>query len=187
MPRTPATEIIERWPKESAEAAQLVIDAHGEPDEFTDTLLVWYEVSGCKRVMASKAFFAHNFPVPHNDSVTSVIDYAVPPEAVGALATFDGSVMVDRTAGEVSARCHDEQANFLALNLVNDIVTGAKDPQQAREYYSKEFMDYRRKLPTPYMEQLRFEPVEGTADPDSRTLSDQDLEQAAAEGKERQG
>jgi hypothetical protein len=58
--------------------------------------------------------------------VESVIDYRVPPEQFSALAAFDGSVIAERTAGEVSARCHDEQANFLALNLMHDIVTGAK-------------------------------------------------------------
>ena len=29
----------------------------------------------------------------------------MPPEKVGELAKFDGSVIVERTAGEVSARC----------------------------------------------------------------------------------
>jgi len=54
-----------------------------------------------------------------------------------ALAEFDRSV-VERNAGEVSARCHDEQANFLALNRMHGIVTGAKSVQ-ARDYYVKEF------------------------------------------------
>jgi hypothetical protein len=34
----------------------------------------------------------------------------VPPEYVTPLARFDGSVIAERTAREVSARCHDEQA-----------------------------------------------------------------------------
>ncbi len=74
------------------------------------------------------------------------------------ITAFDGSVVVERTAGEVSARCHDEQANFLALNFMHDIVTGAKDVTAARAYDAKEFADYRRKKPTPYMESLRFTP-----------------------------
>jgi hypothetical protein len=52
--------------------------------------------------------------------------------AFGRLAEFDGSVIAERTAGEVSARCHDEHANFLALNLMHDIVTGAKNVEEAR-------------------------------------------------------
>ena len=99
------------------------------------------------------------------------------------LAEFDGSVIVERTAGEVSARCHDEQANLLALNLMHDLVTGTKDVDEARSYYAKEFLDAGRNRPTPYMEKLHFQP-EGarTADPDQRVLSDEDLEQAVREG-----
>jgi hypothetical protein len=93
-------------------------------------------------------------------------------------------VIAERTAGEVSARCHDEQANYLALNLMNDIVTGARTVREARDYYAKEFADFRRRKPTPYMDGLRFTPGDGSAaDPDERVLSDRDLEQAAAEGE----
>lgn len=175
---------IESWPEESREAAQLVIKRYGEPNEITDTQLIWHKPGPWKRIVASKAFYRHDFPAPHIDSVESVIDYHVPVEKFTELASFDGSVIVERTSGEVSARCHDEQANFLALNLMHDIVTGAKDLQQARNYYAKEFADYRRKKPTPYMEKLRFVPADGdAADPDVRLLSDTDLKEAAQEGK----
>jgi hypothetical protein len=107
----------------------------------------------------------------------------VPPDKFTELARFDGSMIVERTAGEVSARCHDEEANNLALNLMHDIVRGTKSAAEARAYYAKEFADYRRKLPTPYMEQLRFQPGGQTADPDERVLSDADLERAKQEGE----
>lgn len=176
--------ILASWPDKSKEAAELVIEAYGEPAELTPNELIWYNAGPWKRIVASKAYFQHDFPAPHSDSVESVIDYRVPPEKFSDLAAFDGSVIVERTAGEVSARCHDEQANFLALNLMHDIVTGKKSVQQAREYYAKEFADYRRKKPTPYMEKLHFTPGgEDTKDPDRRLLSDQDLQQAKAEGE----
>jgi hypothetical protein len=177
------SECIKSWPQESREAAELVIKQHGEPDEVTEAVLSWSRPGPWKRILASRAFHQHNFPAPHTDSVESVIDYRVPPEKVSDLARFDGSVIVERTAGEVSARCHDEQANFLALNLMHDIVTGARTVDEARRYYAKEFADYRRKKPTPYMEKLRFAPPDrGAADPDTRVLSDEDLEKAVAEG-----
>jgi hypothetical protein len=95
-------------------------------------------------------------------------------------------VIVERTAGEASARCHDEEANLLALNLMHDIVTGAKTVEEARQYCATEFADYRRKKPPPYMEKLRFSPGDrSAADPDTRVLSDQDLQAAAEEGKQR--
>lgn len=178
------SEIIKDWPEQSREAAQLVIDAHGEPHEAAPSFLVWNHVGQSKRVVATRTFYPHHFPVPHIDSVETVIDYRVPPDRVADITRFDGSVVVERTAGEVSARCHDEQANFLALNLMHDIVTGEKSVDDARRYYAKEFLDYRRKQPTPYMERLRFTPRgPEAADPDQRVLSDEDLKRAAREGE----
>jgi hypothetical protein len=178
------SDIIRGWPKESREAAQLVLDKYGEPDEATDSQLIWRKCGEWKRIVASKAFLQHDFPAPHQDSVESFIDYRVPPDRFSDLAAFDGSVICERTAGEVSARCHDEEANRLALNLMHDIVIGEKTVSEARDYYAKEFLDYRRGKPTPYMEKLRF-PVQhgGTADMDRRALSDEDLERAKAEGE----
>jgi hypothetical protein len=186
MPAT-GTDIIRNWPEESREAARLVIDKHGEPDEATESQLIWHRPGEWKRIVASKAFFQHDFPAPHQDSVESVIDYRVPPDRFADLARFDGSVIAERTAGELSARCHDEEANRLALNLAHDIVTGAKSVDQARDYYAQEFADYRRKKPTPYMEKLRFTPPSGgTADRDVRLLTDEDLKQAQEEEKQKE-
>jgi hypothetical protein len=176
------SEIVEGWPDESKEAAKLVLEKYGEPQEATESQLVWHGVGPWKRVVASKAFWKHDFPAPHYDSVEGVVDFRVAPEHFTPLAEFDGSVVAERTAGEVSARCHDEEANMLALNLMHDVVTGEKDVDEARAYYAKEFLDYRRGLPTPYMEGLRFEPRRDTPDPDERLLSDEELEQPEAAG-----
>src|SRR5690606_14987364 len=140
---------------------------------------IWHHAGKWKRIVATKSFWQHDFPAPHIDAVETVIDYRVPPEKFTELAGFDGSVVVERTTGEVAARCHDQQANFLALNLRHDIVTGSNTVQEAREYDAKEFLDDRRKMPTPYMEDLRFEPHDHTAaDADQRILSDQDVARA---------
>ncbi len=163
MAANPGSKRIADWPEEPREAARLVIDQYGEPDEVTDTQLAWHNRGWWKRIVATKTFHRHNFPVPHFDSVESVIDYRVPVDKFTPLAAFDGRVIVERTVGEVSARCHDEQANWLALNLMHDIVIGAKNVDEARSYYAKEFADYRRKKPAPYMHGLRFTPGNQTA------------------------
>jgi hypothetical protein len=183
-----SSEVVLARPRESRAAAQLVIHRYGESDEVTPTQLIWHRRGPWKRIVATRSFFRHNFPAPHIDSVESVIDYKVPVEKVSDLAAFDGSVVVGRTAGEVSARCHGEQANFLALNLMHDIVTGRRSVEEARRYCAKEFADCRRRKPTPYMEKLRFEPgSDASADPDMRTLSDADLEPARQEGEKSGG
>lgn len=182
-----AAEVLQDWPQEAREAAELVVQTHGDPDEVTESLLVWHNPGPWKRMFATRSFDEHNFPVPHTDSVTSVLDYHVPPEHMEALARFDGSVTVDRTAGEILARCHDEQANNLAVNLAHDLVTGAKTVEEARAYYGEEFLGFRRGDRTPYMDALRVERQQDTADPDERILSDSDLEEAVAEGDRRDG
>jgi hypothetical protein len=160
-----------------------VIDKHGDPHEATDSVLIWHNVGSWKRIVATRAFYEHNFPAPHIDAVESFIDYRVPADKFTPLAAFDGSVVVERTAGEVSARCHDEEANFLALNLMHDVVTDAKSVDEAREYYATEFLDARRNKSTPYMDKLHFQPGNGkSADPDERVLSDDELEKAKQEG-----
>src|ERR671910_260607 len=123
------------------------------------------------------------WPQESQEAARLVIDTRVPADKVTARAQFDGSVVANRPAGEVSARCHDEQANLLALNLMHEIVSGRKSVGEARAYYAQEFLNYRRKEPTPYMEKLHFQPGRDTADPDQRLLSDQDLEQAVEPGK----
>jgi hypothetical protein len=173
---------MEGWPEESREAAQLVIDKFGDPDEATDSVLIWDRPGPWKRIVAYRDFDSHEFPAPHNDSVESFLQHAVPSEKVSDITAFDGSVVVNRTRGELSARCHDEEANHLALNLANDIIEGRKTVQEAREYYAHEFLAYRKKEPTPYMEGLRFE-ANGERDADERLLSDEQLEEAVKEGK----
>ncbi len=62
---------------------------------------------------------------------------------------------------------------------------GSKTVDEARSYYAKEFADYRRKKPTPYMERLHFVPMPGeqARDPDERILSDEELGAAKEEGE----
>jgi hypothetical protein len=181
MAHQQASTVIQQWPEQSREAAKLVLDKYGEPDEVTESRLTWHNVGPWKRLVATRAFHEHRFPAPHIDAVESFIDYRVPPEMFTPLAEFDGSVIVERTAGEVSARCHDEEANMLALNLVHDIVQGKRTVEEAREYYKKEFLDYRRGKPTPYMEKLHFSPGGGDmGDPDQRIISERELEEVTS-------
>lgn len=177
-----ASKIMKDWPEESKEAAGWVLQKYGDPDEATDSLLIWHHPGSWKRMLAYRDFKLHNFPAPHIDAVESVLEYRVPPEKVSELTEFDGSVVFERTLGEISARCHDEEANSLAINLAHDIIMGTKTVQEAREYYAHEFLAWREKEPTPYMNGLQFTPT-ADGDPDHRLLSDEQLKEAVAKGK----
>ncbi len=53
------------------------------------------------------------------------------------LAQFDGSVVVERTRGELAARCADERANNLALNLAHEIIIARKSCEEARRFHAE--------------------------------------------------
>lgn len=48
-------DLMTAWPDASREAAQLVVDTYGEPDEMTETTLVWHRRGPWKRIVATKA------------------------------------------------------------------------------------------------------------------------------------
>ena len=56
MAKADGSRIIQRWPEEAREAARLVIERYGEPDEATESLLTWHKPGPWKRIHASKVF-----------------------------------------------------------------------------------------------------------------------------------
>ncbi len=158
---------IENWPPMSKKAAEQTLDKYGPPNEAMASRLIWYNNGPWKRTICYRDEVLHNFPAPHTDVIEQFIDYQVPIEKFGELAAFDGSVIVERTKGEVSARCDMEAANILALNLMHDIVTGKCDAEKAREIYSEVTGAYVLNQPAPYAEKLQFNVPSGdTADAD---------------------
>lgn len=125
-------EIINDWNAMSKKAANLTIEQYGSPNEATQSRLIWYNNGPWKRTIVYRDEIPHDFPQPHTDVIENYINYTVPPEMFSELARFDGSVIVERTRGEVSSRCDMEAANILALNLMNDIVTGRLSVEEAR-------------------------------------------------------
>jgi len=159
--------LIKDWPPMSVKAAEQTLDKYGPPNEATASRLIWFNNGPWKRTICYRDEVLHNFPAPHTDVIEQFIDYQVPVEKFAELAAFDGSVIVERTKGEVSARCDMEAANILALNLMHDIVTGKHTPEKAREIYSEVTGAYVLNQPAPYAEKLQFDVPSGdTADAD---------------------
>lgn len=170
-----AEEVIAEWPKDSRDVAQTTIDEHGEPDEVTQSRLIWLERGKWKEIVAHRESWHHEFPFPHNDCLESVTHYSVPLDKMRQVTEFDGSVTVHRTRGWLSATCHDEQANYLALNLAHDIAGGLRTVGEARRAYVQNMIDFRAGRSTPYMDDLQFEPQADAADPDRSVTSAHEL------------
>jgi len=164
--------MIASWPEASRMAAADMIQKYGQPQEVTASMLMWKDNGPWKWTKVSRETIQHDFPMPHPDLLEQAIAYRAPVEKYDDLARYDGSVIVERTKGEMSARCDKEGANFLAINLGNDVATGKKTAEEARTYYAaaiKRFMS--TKEMDPYMQKLQFQPSgQGTGDPDSAAM-----------------
>jgi hypothetical protein len=162
-------QMIASWKSKPQQVARTMIAKYGLPQEATPMRLIWHATGTWKRTEVVNEEIPHNFPKPHTDMLLQVIDYPVPPDKFDELAEFDGSVIAERTKGELAARCDMEQANFLALNLAHDIVTGVRTVAQARQFYA-EIMQADK--PVEYLQGLRFQvPRTTQGDPDRALLA----------------
>lgn len=159
--------IIAEWPDVPRKVAQTIVGKYGQPNEATPSRLIWFNNGPWKRTILYRDEVPHNFPKPHTDVLEQFIDYRMPVGKFDDVAAYDGSVIMERTKGEVSARCDKEEMNFLALNLMNDIATGVRDTEAAREEYAKQATAFMLEREAPYTTGFKFDLEQtGTADAD---------------------
>jgi hypothetical protein len=160
------------WPETARMAANNMMEKYGQPDGITSEMLVWYNTGPFKRTVVYKEEVQHDFPMPHKDVLEQFVDYEVPADKFDELAMYDGSVIVERTKGEMSARCDKEGANFLALNLAHDIVEGDRSVQEAREFYANAIREMLEGNPSEYMQGLQFDKPVGDVGYSDKTVMD---------------
>lgn len=135
--RSDVEEVIADWPEKQRTTAEGIMDEYGVPEGVTERRLIWYGTEPWKRTELFRDAVPHNFPKQHPDFIEQIVDYQVPNEKADELLEYDGSVMFERTKGELSARCDQEPANFLAINLAHDIVTEQTSVEEARREYAE--------------------------------------------------
>jgi hypothetical protein len=160
------TRMMTAWPSASKEAAMVMTKKYGPPAAMTADMAVWGRTGPWKRTVVYAREYAHEFPMHHTDVMQQWIDYKAPAAMYDELAQYDGSVVLERTAGEMSARCDKEGANFLALNLAHDLVTGKQTVEGARKMYGEQITAMKAMRPAPYTERLTFGTMSNTNDPD---------------------
>ncbi len=177
--------IIESWGDLPKKSAKQTIEKYGLPNEASQSRLTWYNNGPWKRTVVLRDEIPHNFPQPHTDVIENFIDYKVPVELYSEIAKYDGSVTIERTRGEVSARCDMEAANFIALNLMHDIVTGKHNAEEARKAYGEITSAYLMNRPAPYAEALQFTvTAEDTKDRDETKIAGAMLHQTGEKIKD---
>ena len=159
--------IITDWPDTAKKAAKEMMDKYGNPDELTESMLIWENTGPFTHTIVYKEEIQHDFPMPHKDVLEQIINYDVPVDKYDELAAYDGSVIVERTRGTMAARCDKEGANYLALNLANDVIKGTKTVEEAREFYADAIMKMLKGENVAYMQSLTFDlPEENITNPD---------------------
>ncbi|MBA2687105.1 MAG: hypothetical protein H0U64_03295 [Gemmatimonadaceae bacterium] len=159
--------MMKSWPKASKEAAMYMTKKYGKPMHMNEHMAMWGKTGQWKRTVVYNYEMNHQFPGPHTDVMQQWIDYRTPLDKYDDLAMYDGSIVVERTNGEISARCDKEAANYLAVNLAYEIATGKRSVDDARKMYGDQIMLMKAGKPAPYTERLIFNPpMGGTADAD---------------------
>lgn len=170
--------IVEDWPSAPRSVAEKLLDHYGAPNEATPTTLFWYRTDPWARMEITADEIVHNFPTPHTDFLTQFVDYPISPARAAQLVAFDGSVIIDRTAGQLGSRCDHEPFNVLTLNLAVEIMEGRRTVDDARELYGDTAAAFVLGRDAPYAEALQFSSPDGkTADPDESIVASDMLEQ----------
>ncbi len=169
---------LEGWPAAPRAVGEKLLDHYGPPDEMTSSKMFWYQTGPWSRMELTADEVVHDFPTPHTDFLTQYVKWPIDPDRVSELVKFDGSVLVDRTTGELGARCDHEAFNILTLNLAVEILQGTRSVDEARDLYADTAAGYTMGRDAPYAEKLRFTPsAEETADADQAVIAPHMAEQ----------
>lgn len=177
--------MIQNWPLLSKEVTYTMMEFYGEPNTATEAQITWYYNGPWKRTTVYKDGYPHDFPEPHTDMLEQVINYHVPAEKVGELAMLEGSLLVDRTKGEVIVHCDNEGANTISMNVMHEIVQGKRSPEEARQKIKEQITKFLKNEPAPYAEKLLFTlPEKEPWDTDSPVVDDKELLQTVKDKKQ---
>lgn len=162
-----AAEHLKDWPVERQTLAARLVTKYGAPQEVSARSITWYDNGPWLRTQLYRAGTLHKFPLPHIDVLWQTISYRVPQSKVAALAAYDGSILVDRTRGELTVHCDSEESNFITLNIAHGIITGDDTAEQAQAHHAQIVEGMRIGEPEEYPQHLVFKPerAQNAADP----------------------
>lgn len=160
-----AADLTSGWPESSTIAAREMIQKYGDPHETTSDTLIWRNVAPFRKIIVHRNIYNHQFPLLHQDPLEHVVDYKAPANKVSSIWKYNGSVVLDRTQGQMSAFGESEAMNMLSLNLAHDIMVGKRGVENARITYGKETLNYLNGNKTALTQVLSFGGQYQTPDP----------------------
>jgi hypothetical protein len=128
---------IRNWPRRSRAVASFMIEKYGEPNAFDANSLVWYNNGQWRKTVVYRRSPRDNKGSRGDDILEQSISYNVPDDKISALKSFDDRIKFDKEKGELSSLSENENYNYLALNLADEIVGGKLSPGEALDDYRK--------------------------------------------------
>lgn len=129
--------VIQGWPEVPRDIARVMISKYGEPERFTADDLVWRDNGAWRQSVVYRSTRPDFIETRDTDYLQQTISYQVPEDKIADLRLFDKSIQVDRSKAEISSWSQSEPMNYLALNLAEEIITGKRTVDDARDFYSK--------------------------------------------------
>ncbi len=142
--------------QDAADYGRKLIAQFGNPDEFTPTMLRWFNIAQFEEVFVKDESILHEFPEQHQDFVYSMKSLPVPQHLVGAFAHVTGSIIVDGLKQQVTARCGALVKNAVTLGFVSDAVGGVAEVSQ--QEYAKRILT--SQIPSWYLDEIGEVPPE---------------------------
>ena len=128
---------IRNWPRRSRAVASFMIKKYDEPNSSDANSLVWYNNGQWRKTVVYRRPPRNVAGSRGDDILEQTISYDVPDDKIAALRSFDDRIKFDKGKGELSSRSENENYNYLALNLADEIVRGKRSPDEALDDYRR--------------------------------------------------
>lgn len=155
---------LQGWPPRTIALAVSLVQEYGRPEDVAAHRITWYHNGPWQRTSLLREGAPHNFPLRHMDVLEQTVDYRVPLNKIADLVSYNGSLVVDRTRGELTVHSDSEQENIITLNIADDIVKGERTVDQAMGYHAQVIEGLFIHDPETYQLRLRFH-QQPSADP----------------------
>jgi len=152
-----ADTVIGNWSSFSRLAAAGFMEEYGAPDQVRHDQLIWNDKGPWKRIKIWNVTPYYDSDLGA-DNIEQTVAYLVPQDKHKELNAFSHEILISQNGTELSARGTSETADFLTLNLADDIVLGRKTPEEARRFYEQTIQLSLAGKASPYLRGLIFTP-----------------------------
>lgn len=155
VPRS-AEKTIERWPARAGSAARITMARYGMPNEVGEEALVWRANGPWKKTTVHRRAWLRHALWADKGHLENAIAYDVPSRSLKDLARFNNMLAADPARSELSSLSENEEENYLALNLADEIINGKRSVAQARAFQAKILRLADSGKSSPYLKGLLF-------------------------------